>query len=124
MNNSKSFCSYVKSNQRSKDKIGPLKNDIWDIIMKDEQMCTVLNYYFLSVFTKGVENVPISHSQKAYGDKQKSVVNFVIQCRVVCRNMRKSVENLKNNGGHWGNMAVENYSKWRSIRYLNQAVFH
>ena len=27
INNSKSFYSYVKSKQRSKDKIGPLKND-------------------------------------------------------------------------------------------------
>ena len=52
VNNSKRFYSYVKSKQRSKDKIGPLKNDRVKIIMKDEQMCTVLNDYFLSVFTK------------------------------------------------------------------------
>ena len=42
---------------RSKDKIGPLKNNRGEIIMKDEQMCTVLNDYFLSVFIKeDVEN--------------------------------------------------------------------
>ena len=41
VNNSTSFYSYVKSKQRSKDKIGPLKNDRWDIIMKDEQMWTL-----------------------------------------------------------------------------------
>ena len=38
INNSKSFYSYVKSKQRSKDKIGPLKNDRGEMIMKDEQM--------------------------------------------------------------------------------------
>ena len=60
VNNSKNFDSYVKSEQRSKDKIGPLKNDRGEIIMKDEKMCTVLNDYFLSVFTKeDVENFPI-----------------------------------------------------------------
>ena len=60
MNNSKSFYSYVKSKQRSKDKIGPLKIDRGEILMKDEEMCTFLNDYFLSVITKeDVENVPI-----------------------------------------------------------------
>ena len=60
INNSNNFYSYVKSKQISKDKIRPLKNDRGEMIMKDEQMCTVLNDYFLSVFTKDdVEYVPI-----------------------------------------------------------------
>ena len=60
INNSKSVYSNVKSKQRYKDKIVPLKNDRGETIMKDEQMCTVLKDYFLSVFIKeDVENVPI-----------------------------------------------------------------
>ena len=38
VNNSKRFYSYVKSKQRSKDKIGPLKNYRGEIIIKNEHM--------------------------------------------------------------------------------------
>ena len=55
-----------------------------EIIMKDEQICTVLNDYFPSLFTKeDAENVPIPQqmfqetendkildNQKGYGAKQ------------------------------------------------------
>ena len=48
ISNSKNFHSYVKSKHRSTYKIGPLKNDRDEIIVKD----AVLNDYFLSFFTK------------------------------------------------------------------------
>ena len=71
--------SYVKSKQRSKDKIGPLKNDKGEMIMKDEQMCTVLNDYFLSVFTKeDVGNVPIPQ-QMFHGTENDQLLDIVIK---------------------------------------------
>ena len=46
--------------------------------MKDEQMCTVLNYYFLSVFTKeDVENVPIPQ-QLFHGTENDQLLDIVI----------------------------------------------
>ena len=50
---------------------------IGEIIMKDEQMCTILNDYFLSVFTKeDVENVPIPQQmfQGTENDKLLDVI--------------------------------------------------
>ena len=63
INNSNSCYSYVKSKQRSKDKTGPLKNDRGEMIIKDEQMCTVLNDYFHSVFTKKILKMFPFHSR-------------------------------------------------------------
>ena len=78
-NNSKSFYSYVKSKQRSKDKIGPLKNYRGEMIMKDEQMCTVLNDYFLLVFIKeDVENVSIPQ-QMFHGTENDQLLDIVIK---------------------------------------------
>ena len=79
VNNSKSCYSYVKSNQRSKDTVEPLKNDRGKIIMKNEQMFTVLNDYFLSVFTKeDVDSVPISQ-QMFQGTEKDKLLDIVKQ---------------------------------------------
>ena len=54
------------------------ENDRWEIIMKDEQMCTVLNAYFLSVFTKEyVENVPIPQ-QLFHGTEKDKLLDIII----------------------------------------------
>ena len=78
VNNNKSFYSYVKSN-RSKDKTGTLKMIAGkEITMKDEQMCTVLNEYFLLVFIKEVENVPIPQ-QMFHGTENDKLVDIIIK---------------------------------------------
>ena len=47
--------------------------------MKDEQMCTVLNDYFLSVFTKeDVENVHFPQ-QMFYGTENYQLLDIVIK---------------------------------------------
>ena len=51
-NDSKSFYSYVRSKQRTKDKVGPLKNSVGDVITDDKEAANLLNNYFSSVFTK------------------------------------------------------------------------
>ena len=49
------------------------------MIMKNEQMCTVLNDYFLSVFTKeDVENVPIAQ-QMFHGTENDQLLDIVIK---------------------------------------------
>ena len=50
-NDSKSFCAYVRSKQKVRDKVGPLENSRGNIISDGFQMAEVLNEYFSSVFT-------------------------------------------------------------------------
>ena len=53
-NNSKSFFAYVRSKQRTKERVGPLKNSRGDLVVEDSEAANLLNTYFSSVFT--VEN--------------------------------------------------------------------
>ena len=54
-----------------------------EIIMKDEQRCTVLNDYFLSVFTKeDVENVPIPQDM-FHGTENDKLLHIVIKNGIV-----------------------------------------
>ena len=50
--NSKSFFSYVRSKQRTKEKVGPLKDKGGEVINDDRLAANLLNEYFSSVFTK------------------------------------------------------------------------
>lgn len=48
----KSFYAYVRSKQRCKDKVGPLKDDLGNVINSDKVTADILNKYFSTVFTK------------------------------------------------------------------------
>ena len=48
---SKSFFAYIRSKQRTKDNVGPLKDSIGRIITDDREAANILNEYFSSVFT-------------------------------------------------------------------------
>jgi hypothetical protein len=51
-NDCKSFYSYVRSKQRTKDKVGPLKDSLNNIITDDELTANLFNDYFSTVFTQ------------------------------------------------------------------------
>jgi len=56
---SKSFYKYVRSRQKRRDRVGPIKNDKGVLIMEDEQTAEELNRYFGTVFSKEHElNIP------------------------------------------------------------------
>jgi len=56
---SKSFYAYVRSKQRNKESIGPLKDENGEIIVNDEIAANKLNDYFCSVFTiENKNNIP------------------------------------------------------------------
>ena len=56
---SKSFYSYIRSKQRCKEVVGPLKDDLGNVINDDKLTADVLNNYFVSVFTnEDLTNVP------------------------------------------------------------------
>ena len=57
---SKSFYSYVRSKQRTKDRVGPLKDDDGEVIIEDGVAANRLNDYFSSVFTtEDCSNIPM-----------------------------------------------------------------
>ena len=57
---SKSFYSYVRSKQRTKDRVGPLKDDDGEVIIEDGVAANRLNDYFSSVFTtEDCSNIPV-----------------------------------------------------------------
>ena len=59
-NNSKSFFSYVRSKQRTKEKVGPLKDKGGEVIIDDRLAANLLNEYFSSVFTnENYTNAPV-----------------------------------------------------------------
>ena len=60
--------------------------------MKDEQMCTVLNDYFLSIFTKDDENVLIA-LQMFHGTENDQLLDIVIKKDM----MQKNLEELNSN---------------------------
>jgi hypothetical protein len=49
---SKSFYSYMRSKQKRKTKVGPLKNNQGNIVTDDEETAEILNNYFGSVLTQ------------------------------------------------------------------------
>ena len=58
-NDSKSFYAYVRSKQRTKDRVGPLKDQGGEVIIDDEVAANILNDYFSSVFTiEDCSNIP------------------------------------------------------------------
>ena len=65
---SKSFFKYVRSRQKKKDKVGPLKDADGNLITNDEVTADLLNKYFGSVFTEeNIKNIPVA-SKKFQGD--------------------------------------------------------
>ena len=59
-NNCKSFYPYVRSKQRTKDRVGPLIDDISKVVKDDGEAANLLNDYFSSVFTReNFNNIPV-----------------------------------------------------------------
>ena len=55
----KSFFAYVRSKQRTVEKVGPLKDSLGNLIIKNNDAACLLNNYFSSVFTmEDIHNIP------------------------------------------------------------------
>jgi hypothetical protein len=56
---SKSFYAYIRSKQRCKEKVGPLKDNAGNVVNDDKLSADLLNNYFTTVFThENVSNIP------------------------------------------------------------------
>ena len=58
--NKKSFFAYVRSKQRTKEKVGPLKDKSGQVVNEEKTAANLLNDYFSSVFTtENYANMPV-----------------------------------------------------------------
>ena len=72
-NDSKSFYIYVRSKQKVRNKVGPLKNITGTVISDGFQMAEDLNEYFSSVFTKeDISSLPLP-ARKFEGDESQNL---------------------------------------------------
>ena len=70
-NDSKSFYAYVRSKQRNKVKVGPLKDNQRCIISDSKDMAETPNNYFISVFTmENLSNIPKVSSYVDFSDTE------------------------------------------------------
>ncbi|GAB0199194.1 mitochondrial enolase superfamily member 1 [Grus japonensis] len=49
--NKKSFCRYVSDKRKTRENVGPLRNETGDLVTQDMEKAAVLNDFFASVFT-------------------------------------------------------------------------
>ncbi|GAB0186720.1 mitochondrial enolase superfamily member 1 [Grus japonensis] len=49
--NKKSFYRYVSDKRRTRENVGPLRNETGDLVTQDMEKAEVINYFFASVFT-------------------------------------------------------------------------
>ncbi|XP_072025359.1 uncharacterized protein [Amphiura filiformis] len=74
---SKSFYAYVRSKQKVKDAVGPLKTDTGETIPPGQPTAEALNDFFASVFT--VENQNVPEPETIYtGPEEEKLEEFVI----------------------------------------------
>ena len=93
-NDSKSFYAYVTSKQKVRDKVGPLENNIGNIISDGFQMAEVLNAYFSSVFTtEDISSLPVPLT-KFEGSKS----DYLGQLFVTSEMIAKKIKKMKDDG--------------------------
>jgi hypothetical protein len=87
----KSFYSYMRSKQKRKDKVGPLKNEKGEIITDDEKTAEILNTYFGSVLTEeNTSSIPET-KKKFGGNEDQKLTSMDITAEMVV----KMLESLK-----------------------------
>ena len=92
-NESKSFYAYVRSEQKVRDKIGPLENNTGNIISEGFQMAEVLNGYFSSVFTsEDISSLPVPFNTFE-GNKSEHLGQLFVTPEIIANKIKK----MKNN---------------------------
>ncbi|KAK8738331.1 hypothetical protein OTU49_017424, partial [Cherax quadricarinatus] len=87
--NPKSFFQVYRTKVR--DKIGPLKNNYGHLTDKENEMCSIFNNYFLSVFTQeDTNNIPVINF---YSGLEEKLCNITVTSEMVV----KQIDRLKQN---------------------------
>jgi hypothetical protein len=86
----KSFYSYVRSKSATKEVIGPLKNATGQLITDDDEMCTILNKYFASVFTEEDKDITLPEVDVVFiGDQNEKLLDIHISQEIVYSHLKK-----------------------------------
>ena len=72
---SKTFYSYVRSKQQIKSQVGPLKDEVGNIITSDMEAAEALNEFFKEVFT--VEDSEIPAATEIYEGEEKDKLKYL-----------------------------------------------
>jgi len=88
--NPRSFYSYVRSKTRTKDRVGPLRNNKNELITENDGMCKILNDFFSSVFTdedkeKNLPEVKLRYQE----DDILMLTDITITPEIVARKLKK-----------------------------------
>lgn len=87
--NSKSFYAYVHSKQRTKEKVGPLKDNSGEILKDDQSTATLLNDYFATVFTnEDKTNMPAAENL-FFGEENEKLETIKITENMVMEKLCK-----------------------------------
>ena len=84
----KSFYSYVRSKQKVKDAVGPLKNDDGETLQPGQETADALNNFLTSVFTKEDSEVP-TPVQMYKGPEDEKLTNIKIDEETVKKKLEK-----------------------------------
>ena len=92
---SKSFYAYVRSKQRNKVKVGPLKDNQGIIVSDSKHMAEMLNNYFTSVFTvENLSNIPKVNSYVDFSDSEVlrdlNIEEIEVEEKLIKLNVNKS----------------------------------
>ena len=92
-NDSKTFYAYVRSKQKVRDKVGPLKNSAGNVISDGFQMAEELNEYLSSVFTKeDIGSLPLP-ARKFEGDASQNLGQLFVTPEMIS----KKIQMMKTN---------------------------
>ena len=80
--NPKSFYRYVRSISKTKDVIGPLKDNEGQVVNDDRTMCGLLNDFFTSVFTHERQNIP-EVIKRFTRDDDEELKNIVVDEEII-----------------------------------------
>jgi len=86
---SKSFWAYVMSKAKTKEKVGPLKDQFGMLIDDDEMICNIFNNFFISVFT----NEELGHILVAGKRVTEDTEDFEIRASDIYEHIVKLKEN-------------------------------
>ena len=89
---SKSFFAYIRSKQKVRDVVGPLKDNDGLVITKGKEMADALNIYFSSVFTlEDKNNLPVHEPLLA--DNVECLTNMLITPAMIVTKIKKLKDN-------------------------------
>ena len=92
-NDSKSFYAYVRSKQKVRDKVGPLENNMGNIISDGFQMAEVLNEYFSSLFTtEDISSLPVPFT-KFEGNQSEHLGQLFVTPEMIAQKIKKMKDN-------------------------------